>query len=448
MPAVKIKEAIFNRRMLICMCSGFVSGLPLYVLYTLLPAWLRAEGISLKDIGLFSLIGLPYAWKFLWAPLMERYRPPFLGHRRGWLLTLQIGLLLGIAALGLFSPAHSMHMIVILALIVAFFSASQDIVLDAYRRELLPDHELGLGNSLFVNTYRISSLVPGSLALVLADHMDWPEVYAIVAAFMLIGIALTLAMTGNNLNPKRPLSLREAVVEPFKEFFQRKGLKSALAILAFMFLYKLGDSMATALSTPFYIDLGFSLSDIGLIAKNAALWPAILGSLAGGVLMIRWGIHRALWVFGAVQLVSILGFAWLAEMGPNKMALALVIAFEYLGVGLGTTAFVSFIAQSTHKDYVATQLALFTALTALPRTFANALTGYLVEGLGPQHPLLDVLGTHPVLVNGMGYTYFFLFCTLLALPGMLLLFYVAPWPRQTAPDTENQGNSAATSARQ
>lgn len=438
MPAVKIQEAIFNRRMLICLFSGFVSGLPFYVLYALLPAWLRTEGISLKEIGLFALIGLPYAWKFLWAPLMERYRPPFFGHRRGWLLSLQVGLLLSIASLGWFSPDTSMQAIVTLGLIVAFFSASQDIVLDAYRRELLPDHELGLGNAIFVNTYRIASLVPGSLALVLADHLVWRDVYIMVAAFMLVGIALTLAIKENNLHPKCPLSLREAVIDPFKEFFQRQGLKPALAILAFMFLYKLGDSMATALSTPFYIDLGFSLSDIGLIAKHAALWPAIAGSLAGGLLMIRWGIHRALWVFGAVQLVSILGFAWLAEIGPNKMALALVIAFEYLGVGLGTTAFVSFIAQSTHKDYVATQLALFTALTALPRTFANALTGYLVEGLGPEHPLLQVLGSSSFVVNGMGYTQFFLLCTLLALPGMLLLFYVAPWPRQTAPATSTQ----------
>jgi PAT family beta-lactamase induction signal transducer AmpG len=442
MVAVKLQDAIFNRRMLICVFSGFCSGLPLYVLYTLLPAWLRHEGVSLRDIGLFSLIGIPYAWKFIWSPMMERYSLPFLGRRRGWLLILQLGLLVSIAGFGVFSPQLSISLIVYLALIVAFFSASQDIVLDAYRRELLPDHELGLGNSIHVNAYRISSLVPGSLALVLADHMAWREVFMIVAAFMLIGIGLTLSIKEINLNPKRPLSLREAVIEPFNEFFQRNGLKAALTTLAFMFFYKLGDSMATALSTPFYIDLGFSLSEIGLIAKNAALWPAILGSLAGGVLMIRWGINRALWLFGAIQLVSILGFAWLAEVGPNQVVLAGVIAFEYLGVGLGTTAFVTFIAHSTHKDYIATQLALFTALTALPRTFANSITGYLVEGVGEDHPLIHLFGPHPLLLEGMGYTYFFLFCALMALPGMALLCYVAPWPRKNQPSCDSLETSA------
>lgn len=442
MVAVKLQDAIFNRRMLICVFSGFCSGLPLYVLYTLLPAWLRYEGVSLKDIGLFSLIGIPYAWKFIWSPMMERYSPPFLGRRRGWLLVFQLGLLVSIAGFGFFSPQLSMNLIVYLALIVAFFSASQDIVLDAYRRELLPDHELGLGNSIHVNAYRISSLVPGSLALVLADHMAWRDVYMIVAAFMLIGIGLTLVIKEINLTPKRPPSLREAVIEPFNEFFQRNGLKAALATLAFMFFYKLGDSMATALSTPFYIDLGFSLSEIGLIAKNAALWPAILGSLAGGVLMIRWGINRALWLFGAVQLVSILGFAWLAEIGPNQVVLATVIAFEYLGVGLGTTAFVTFIAHSTHKDYIATQLALFTALTALPRTFANSITGYLVEGVGADHPLIHLFGPQPFLVQGMGYTHFFLFCAVMALPGMALLCYVAPWPRKNQPSRNTLETSA------
>ena len=427
MAKTELKKAIFNRRMLICIFTGFSSGLPLYVIYTLLPAWLRSEGVSLKEIGLFSLIGIPHAWKFIWAPAMDRYSLPFLGHRRGWLLLLQFCLLFSIAGFGFFSPNLSIGLIAYLAFAVAFFSASQDIVLDAYRRELLPDHELGLGNSIHVNAYRVSGLIPGSLALILADHMPWREVYLIVAIFMLLGIGMTILISEANPTPHPPMSLKEAVVTPFQEFFQRNGLQPALAILAFMFLYKLGDSMATALSTPFYQDLGFTLSEIGIIAKNAALWPAIFGGLAGGILMVKWGINRALWLFGLVQIISILGFAALSELGPNKLALALVISFEYLGVGLGTAAFVAFIARTTHEDHIATQFALFTALTALPRTFANATTGFLIEGVTADSLLVGLFGPHPLLLEGLGYTNFFLFCTALAIPGMLLLFYVAPW---------------------
>ncbi|MBV1870808.1 MAG: AmpG family muropeptide MFS transporter [Gammaproteobacteria bacterium] len=436
MAATELKKAIFNRRMLICIGTGFSSGLPLYIIYTLLPAWLRSEGISLKEIGLFALIGIPYSWKFIWAPALDRYSMPFLGHRRGWMLLFQLCLLVSIAGLGFFSPTFSIGLIAYLAFAVAFFSASQDVVLDAYRRELLSDYELGLGNSIHVNAYRVSGLIPGSLALILADHMAWREVFIIVAAFMLVGIAMTFLISEARSAPPRIMTMKEAITTPFLEFFQRNGLKPALTILAFMFLYKLGDSMATALSTPFYQDLGFSLSEIGIIAKNAALWPAIFGGLAGGVLMLKWGINRSLWLFGLVQIISILGFALLSITGPNKMVLALVIAFEYLGVGLGTAAFVAFIARTTHKDHIATQFALFTALTALPRTFANATTGFLIEGFGHDSTLVDLFGSHPFLVSGLGYTNFFIFCTLAAIPGMLLLFYVAPWSDQSVVDSK------------
>ena len=424
-----IREALFNKRMLICIFTGFTSGLPLYFVYTLIPAWLRSESVSLKEIGLFALIGLPYTWKFIWAPMMDRYVPPFLGRRRGWMLITQIFLLLSMAMVGFFNPIDSLWTIAYLAAAIAFFSASQDIVLDAYRREILPDQELGLGNSIHVNAYRISGLIPGSLALILADHVDWVWVYVIVALFMLAGIAMTLAVKEPDVNARPPLSLKEAVIEPFNEFFKRLGRFPAFEILAFIFLYKLGDSMATALSTPFYLDLGFSLTEIGLIAKHAALWPAIAGGLLGGLLMVRIGINRSLWLFGLVQIVTILGFALLAEIGHNLWALGFVLAFEYLGVGLGTAAFVAFIARTTNINYTATQLALFTAIAALPRTFANALTGYLVEGADPEQnafafQLMNWVG-YPV--DGLGWTGFFLLCTACAVPGMLLLLRVAPW---------------------
>jgi len=407
-------RALLTRKMLICIFTGFSSGLPLYLLLNLLPAWLRSEGVDLKTIGFFALIQFPYTWKFLWAPLLDRYALPALGRRRGWMLLTQIGLLLSIGLLGGLSPRAEIGPVLWLAALLALFSATQDIALDAYRRELLAESELGLGNSVHVNAYRVAGLVPGSLSLILADLLPWSEVFWITAAFMLPGMVMVLLIAEPAAVRAAPKTLREAVVEPFHEFLGRAGVRGALLVLAFIFLYKLGDSLCTALATPFYLDMGFSKTDIGLIAKHAGLWPAVIGGLLGGLWMVRIGINRALWLFGVVQLVSILGFAWLAWLGPQaeigldqRLALAAVIGLEALGVGLGTAAFVAFIARSTHPAYTATQFALFTSLAAVPRTFINASAGWLVEGLG--------------------WFSFFLLCTALAVPGMLLLSRVAPW---------------------
>lgn len=409
------RKAILNRRMLVCVATGFASGMPLYILYQLVPAWLRTEGVGLAEIGLFALIGFPYTWKFMWAPLLDRYSLPFLGRRRGWMLATQIGLLGSIGSLGFIDPTQSLMWVAVLSAVVAFFSATQDIVLDAYRREILPDAELGMGLSINVQAYRLSSLIPGSLALILADHLPWSLVFGIVAGFMALALVATLWFDEPN-QPDLPVrTFFGSVVAPFKEFFNRKGLAGALLFLLFMLLYKLGDNMATALSSPFYIDLGYSLSEIGIVAKNAALWPAIVGGLLGGLLMLRWGINRALWIFGVVQMATILGFAWLALQEPNNTYLALVIGAEYLGVGLGTAAFTAFQARETSPMFAATQLALFTALASIPRTFVNASTGWLVE----------LLGWYP----------FFLLCTAVAVPGLLLLIKVAPWSRTAEVDT-------------
>ena len=410
---MSVWQQLFTKRMLICVFTGFASGLPLFLLFNLVPAWLRSEQVDLKTIGLFALIQFPYTWKFIWSPFLDRYVLPILGRRRGWMLLTQVGLLAVIAALGGFSPQTDMTAIVLFCTLLAFLSATQDIALDAYRRELLSDAELGLGNAIHVNAYRVAGLVPGSLSLILADHMAWDWVFIITALFMLPGIAMTL-MVSEPHRASPPKTLREAVVEPFHEFITRQGWGSALTVLAFLLFYKLGDSMCTALATPFYLDMGFSKTDIGLIAKNAGLWPSIIGGMLGGLWMVKIGINRALWLFGVVQVVSIFGFAWLASHGPfaeigvaERTQLAIVIGLEALGVGLGTVAFVAFIARTTHPAYTATQFALFTSLMAIPRTFANAATGWLVEG--------------------MGWTMFFLLCVLLAIPGMVLLVKVAPW---------------------
>ncbi len=407
MPSTSFKEAILNKRMLICIFTGFSSGLPLFVLYQLVPGWLRDQGVSLAEIGLFSLIGIPYVWKFLWSPLMDRYSLGGLGRRRSWMLATQLLLLFSIAGFGFVSPIANIWSVAYLAAAVAFFSASQDIVLDAYRRELLADHELGLGNSIHVQAYRLSGLVPGSLAFILADHISWQSVFLIVAAFMIIGVLLTLFIKELDTEHNAPKSLQEAIILPFKDFIQSNGLKSAGYTLAFLVLYKLGDNMATALQTPFFIDMGFSKTEIGVIAKTSSIIAMTIGIIVGGIVMIKLSINRALWLFGFVQIASILGFAALAEIGHNNYALAIAMGFEYLGVGLGTAAFTAFIARTTNPAFAATQIALFTALAVLPRTFANATTGFIVEQIG--------------------WTQFYFLCTALAIPGMLMLFKVAPW---------------------
>lgn len=401
------------RRMLTCVVIGFSSGLPLFLLFNLVPAWLQTEGLSLKTIGAFALVQLPYTWKFLWAPLADRFGLPGLGRRRSWMFVSQVGLIAGVVGLGTLDPASELRAVVVVATLVAFLSATQDIAIDAYRRELLRESELGLGNALFVNAYKVAGLVPGSLSLFLADHLPWFQVFAVTGAFLVPGAVLSLVVAEPESAVAAPRTLRAAVVEPFVEFFGRHGWRSAAGVLAFVFLYKLGDSLATALATPFYLEMGFTKTDIALVAKNAGLWCSVAGGLIGGLWMVRLGINRALWVFGVVQAVAILGFAWLAAQGAapsdatRLLQLGVVIGFEAFGVGLGTTAFVSYIARTTSPAYAATQFALFTSLMAVPRTVINAFAGVLVETFG--------------------WVDFFWLCFALAVPGMLLLPRVAAW---------------------
>lgn len=400
------RDASFCRRMLACVFIGFTSGLPLYTLLSLVPVWLRSEHVDLKSISMVSLTQMPYLLKFLWAPLADRYALTSLGRRRSWMLLSQSGLLLCMAQLGYLDPQQDLEVILRLATVIAVFGATQDIAIDAYRREILHQEEFGVGNAVFVNAYRIAGLVPGSFALVLADHIPWTAVFVVNALFLLPGMAFAL-VAREPVEAASPRTLLESVIKPFKEFIGRQGWRAALFMLAFVVFYKLGDSMATALATTFYLDMGFTKSQIGIIAKNAGLWPSVIGSLVGGVWMIKLGINRALWLFGAVQLLSILGFALLSSMPGNTVALALVIAFEAVGVGLGATALVAYMSRSTHPAYAAFQFALFTALASVPRVLFSAKAGTLVEALG--------------------WFDYFLLCALLGIPGMLLLFKVAPW---------------------
>lgn len=400
-------HSYLNRRMLICVFLGFSSGLPLFILISLVQAWLAKSGLNVKALGLFALVMFPYTWKFLWSPLMDRFRFGGLGRRRGWMALTQGLLFVAIGALGMLDPQTQITPIAMLAALVAFLSSSQDIVIDAYRRELLPDNEQGLGAAIHVNAYKVAGMVPGALSLILADRMPWQPVFWITAAFMLPGLVCTLLVAEPKVYGEPPKTVREAVVLPFREFIARGGWSHALWVLGFIFFYKLGDSMATALATKFYLDLGFTMTQIGAVAKTTGFWASIAGGILGGVWMVQWGINRGLWIFGAVQAVSILGFAWLAQTGANTWLLAAVIGFEAFGVGLGTAAFVSYIARETDPRYTATQYALFTSLAAVPRTLVNASVGYIVADTG--------------------WLTFFLLCFMLAIPGMLMLPKVAPW---------------------
>ena len=376
------KEAILNKRMLICITTGFSSGLPLYLLIQFVPAWLRSADIDLSTIGLINLVLFPYTWKFLWSPVMDRFVLPFFGRRRGWMFVTQIMLIALMSALSLFDPATDLSHIILIVSAISFFSASQDIVIDAYRREILPDDELGAGNAFYAQAYRLSSFVPGSLAMILAGFFPWSVAHLSIAVFMLVGLTTTLLIKESSKPGDEPQTLRSAVIDPFREFFQRNGWQHALWMLLFIMLYKLGDSMATALETPFFMDMGFSTVEIGSIAKISKTIGATVGTILGGLAMIKLGINRSLWIFGVFQLISILGYVLLSVVGYNHLVLAIASGFEYLGVGLGSVALLAFMAKSTNKYITATQLALFSSIAAIPRTFVSAATGFIIESVG------------------------------------------------------------------
>jgi PAT family beta-lactamase induction signal transducer AmpG len=398
----RLLKVIFSGRMLVALLMGFSCGLPLLLTITVLQAWMKEAGVDLTVIGLMALVGLPYTLKFIWAPLFDRFRLPFLGRRRGWLLCSQVALAAAIAALGMADP-HSPWLVAGAACLVTFFSASQDIVVDAYRREDLADSELGLGSSLYVNGYRVGMLLASGGGLILADHIPFSAVYLIMAACMLPGILTTLLAPEPDMPVGAPTTIRAAVIDPLVEYFSRPD---AVWILAFILCYKLGDTMASAMTIPFYLDIGFSKTEIGAVVKLFGFWATVLGSLAGGVLMLRLGIRLSLWLFGVLQAVSTAGFAVLAAIGHSIPALSGVIAFENFSGGMGTAAYAAFMASITNKKFTATQYALLSSLMGVPRVLASAPTGWFAKTMGWQE--------------------FFIMCTLIAVPGLLLLQRFAP----------------------
>jgi PAT family beta-lactamase induction signal transducer AmpG len=390
--------------MLVALIMGFSCGLPLLLTTTLLQAWMREEGIDLSLIGIMALVGLPYTVKFLWAPVMDRFTLPYFGRRRGWLLTSQMALMCAITGLGLTDPRQHPVAVALTALLVTFLSASQDIVVDAYRREDLSDEELGLGSSLYVNGYRAGMLLASGGGLIMADHIPFGQVYAIMALCGIPGVVTTLLTPEPQVGLDPPATMKEAVVEPLRDYFSRNG---AMGILAFIILYKIGDTMAASMTIPFYLDVGFTKTEIGTVVKLLGFWATVVGSLLGGVAMLRLGIGRALWIFGVLQAASTACFTILAAIGPSVAALSLVIGFENFTSGMGTSAYAAYMASITNKRFTATQYALLTSLMGIPRVVASAPMGFMA-------------GT-------MGWGPFFLACTVAAAPGLWLLRKIAPW---------------------
>jgi PAT family beta-lactamase induction signal transducer AmpG len=406
MPKPAILKVVLSRRMLVALIMGYASGLPLELTSSVLKTWMREQDVNLTVIGLFALVGLPYTLKFLQAPLLDRFSIPRMGRRRGWILIFQLALALSICGLGRTDAGRTPWLLALAAFLVTLFSASQDIVIDAYRREDLADEELGLGSSLYIAGYRAGMLLAASGGLFLADRMGFAAAYTIMALCLFPSVLTTLFTPEPPTPFGTPDSLKEAVVQPFVEYFSRAN---AVSILAFILLYKIGDSVAASMTAPFYIDLHFSKTEIASVVKLFGFPPILIGTAVGGAIMLRIGIHRSLWIFGALQAVSTAGFCILARSGYSLPLLAAVIAFENLSSGMGTAAYTAFMASITNKKFTATQYALLSSLMGIPRVVASAGAGFLAQI--------------------MGWSSFFLFCTLMAIPGILLLLKFAPLAR-------------------
>ena len=411
-----------QRKMVALALLGFASGLPLYLTGRTLQAWMRVENVDLTTIGFFSLVGLPYSLKWIWAPAMDRYVPPFLGRRRGWLLITQLALLIAIAAMSLHDPSTGLRLLAVNAIVIAFVSASQDIVIDAYRTDILTTREMGAGAAIWVLGYRVALLATGALAFVLADRMPWPAVYLVLSTLVLIGIASTLFAPEPLLKEPPPQSFREAVVLPFREFFSRAGTRQAIMVLLFIVVYKLPDYLAASLATPFLLDVGFSQTDIGAIQGGIGIAMTILGALAGGALIARLDINRSLWLVGLLQAVSNLGYYVLALAGKNHGFLVGAIVVENFCTGLVASGFVAFLMSLCDARFSATQFALLSSLMGVSRDVLVSPSGAIAEATG--WPL------------------FFLVSLVAAVPGLLLLPVFAPWNRPSPMAVPHEGTAA------
>ncbi len=394
--------------MLAVLLLGFASGVPLALTGSTLQAWMASEKVDLTVIGIFSLVGLPYTLKFLWAPAMDRYIPPFLGRRRGWILIAQVALIALLSAMAFSEPLTSPLLLAVLAFLVAFASASQDIVIDAYRTEILESSEFGTGAAVANMGYRLAMLFSGAIALILSDMMSWQNVYLIMAASMVLGVLTTWCAPEPKNDIKPPRNLKEAMIDPFVDFFRRKNVFS---LLSFIVLYKLDVVVTVALMTAFMMELGFTRTEIGAVTKGFGLLATISGTFAGGLWMVRLGIERSLWVFGILQGISGITFYSLAVAGHSYPLMVSAIAVENFMSGMGNAAYAAFLMSLCNPKFTATQFALLSSLMALTRTIAGAPTGWLAKTVG--------------------WETYYIIAILLAIPALLLLPKFKEWQKRS-----------------
>ncbi len=393
--------------MAVILFLGFCSGLPLALTGGTLQAWMTDEGIDLATIGRFALVGLPYTAKFLWSPLLDSLSPPFWGRRRGWAILTQIALVASISVMAFASPATGLHELILIAVAVAFFSASQDIVTDAFRTELAKTGEVGRAAGIYVMGYRLAMLISGAVALELAQHLPWRSVYLILAGVMALASLATVFAPEPVLLTEATTEVRswnERITRPFVDFFLRAG---AVEILLFVMIYKLSTMMATALTTPFLMEIGFSKAEIGRVTKIFGLGATILGTLSGGAMMDRIGLKRALWIFGLLQATAGLSFIIISLAGYNLPLLTAVIFVENFMMGLGVAALQGFMMTVCSKQFTGTQFALLSSITAVSRVVLVSQAG--------------------VLVKNIGWIDYFIFSALLAVPSLLLLLRFDTW---------------------
>jgi PAT family beta-lactamase induction signal transducer AmpG len=410
----RYSDVFRDRTLAVVLLLGFSSGLPIALVSSTLQAWLTVEGVDLATIGLITLVGIPYTWKFLWAPLMDRFVPP-MGRRRGWIVVTQGAIGAGLVAMAFLSPRTDIVLLASLALFVAFMSASQDVAVDAYRADVATPDQRGIVAALGVLGYRLAMLTSGALALVLAagsgfiSSIGWQNTYLVMAAMMGVGVMAALWGREPQVAAAPPRTLQQAVMEPLREYFSRPG---AWVLLILIVLYKLGDAFALSLSTAFLIrGVGFTPDDVGYVNKGMGLAATIVGVLFGGTLMVRLGLYKSLMAFGILQAVSNLAYMWLAAAGKSYPLLLLAVGFDNVAGGMGTAAFVALLMALCDHRFTATQYALLSALAAVGRVYVGPAAGYMTD---PKY-------------LGMAWTAFFFVTFLVALPGLAMLW----WKRRT-----------------
>jgi MFS transporter, PAT family, beta-lactamase induction signal transducer AmpG len=410
LPKKSFLSLILNRKMLVTLLLGFSSGLPYLLIAGTLKIWLADAKVDITTIGFFSWVGAVFSFKFLWSPLVDRYSFFGIGRRKFWIILSQVATMLGLMFLGTLDPTTSIQLMAAVCVWVAFFSATQDIAIDAFRSEYLDKEELGMGSSMYQYGYRIAMIITGGLAIGLAEYITWTQIYFIMALLFIIGLVTTLYFKEPAYQPpKEAQSLHKSIIEALANFLKRDG---AILILFFVFFFKLGDAISGAMLSPYYIAMGFQKVDIGLIAKTFGFASTLVGLFLGGWITFRIGILRSLWIFGILQGLSTASFALLMYTGPVKWALAFTVVFEDVTAGMGSSAFIAYLSSITNRNYTATQFALLSSIAVSGRTLISGFSG--------------------LMVKEMGWEGFFYTCALIAVPGLILLYWVQRRHNQAA----------------